>query len=133
MNVTADQFLANLRKKGGSCPHLVVAIGNEEYYQKAIKETLKKRIAFDHKGEELNTWTFEDRFNLVDLREAIYSQSFFGGSTGSLSVIRLFLQKPKTQQVIRRPREKAKKRKVLWRPSLNLSVTFLLRLTSSSS
>ena len=79
MNVTADQFLANLRKKGGSCPHLVVAIGNEEYYQKAIKETLKKRIAFDHKGEELNTWTFEDRFNLVDLREAIYSQSFFGG------------------------------------------------------
>lgn len=77
--MTADQFLANLRKKGGSCPHLVVAIGNEEYYQKAIKETLKKRIAFDHKGEELNTWTFEDRFNLVDLREAIYSQSFFGG------------------------------------------------------
>lgn len=109
--MTADQFLANLRKKGGSCPHLVVAIGNEEYYQKAIKETLKKRIAFDHKGEELNTWTFEDRFNLVDLREAIYSQSFLGGSTGSLSVIRLFLQKPKTQQVIRRPREKAKKGK----------------------
>lgn len=44
MNVTADQFLANLRKKGGSCPHLVVAIGNEEYYQKAIKETLKNGL-----------------------------------------------------------------------------------------
>ena len=133
MNVTADQFLANLRKKGGSCPHLVVAIGNEEYYQKAIKETLKKRIAFDHKGEELNTWTFEDRFNLVDLREAIYSQSFFGGLNWVIVSDPFVLAKPKTQQVIPQTREKAKKRKVLWRPSLNLSVTFLLRLTSSSS
>ena len=129
--MTADQFLANLRKKGGSCPHLVVAIGNEEYYQKAIKGNPEKRIAFDHKGEELNTWTFEDRFNLVDLREAIYSQSFWGLNWVIVSDP-FVLAKPKTQQVIRRPREKAK-RKVLWRPSLNLSVTFLLRLTSSSS
>lgn len=99
------------QEKGGSCPHLVVAIGNEEYYQKAIKETLKKRIAFDHKGEELNTWTFEDRFNLVDLREAIYSQSFFGGLNWVIVSDPFVLAKPKTQQVIRRPREKAKKGK----------------------
>lgn len=111
MNVTADQFLADLRKKGRPCPHLAVAIGNEDYYQEAIKETMKKRIAFDHKGEELNTWTFEDRFNLVDLREAICSQSFLGGSIGSLSVIPLFFKRPKTQQVFRRPKEKAKKGK----------------------
>ena len=50
MNVTADQFLANLRKKGGSCPHLVVAIGNEEYYQKAIKETLMQRRRVEEEG-----------------------------------------------------------------------------------
>ena len=111
----------------------MVAIGNEEYYQKAIKETLKKRIAFDHKGEELNTWTFEDRFNLVDLREAIYSQSFFGGLNWVIVSDPFVLAKTKDAASDPQTKGKSKKRKVLWRPSLNLSVTFLLRLTSSSS
>ncbi len=78
MNVTADRFLEQLHRTA-SCPHLVIAGGTEEYYRKAIAEALKKKINAEFPEEELNGSAFQDRFSLVDLREAINSQSFFGG------------------------------------------------------
>lgn len=78
MIVTADRFLEQLRGVV-SCPHLVVAGGKEEYYRKTIAEVMKKKIAAEFPNEELNLSTFHGKFNLVDLREAINSTSFFGG------------------------------------------------------
>lgn len=80
MNVAADQFLESLRQTS-DLPHAVIIWGDEDYYKKAGKAALGKLLKekADAEGQEVSVWRFQDKFEINALREAINTESFFGG------------------------------------------------------
>ncbi len=75
MVIVAEKFIQELATK--SIPNLVLALGEDEYYQELLQTKLTERVFGQVSSEEQNVVIFQDKFAYAELEEAMHSTSFF--------------------------------------------------------
>lgn len=100
LELKAEALLAGLGREK-SCPHMVVAFGDEPYFKKSLEKKIRNK-AFPE-GTDCNEWSFQGDFQLSALQEAVNEVPFFGGQNW------VFIENPKILEA--KPKEKSEVRK----------------------
>lgn len=77
MNITAAKFLKTVNKD--NLPHLVLGLGEEDYYKEELAHKLTAVLFGDLPEEERSAAIFDGKASLPEVQEAINTYPFFAG------------------------------------------------------